>query len=426
MTGAPGRHPAWWAHALVLAVAGFVVAFGAWARWATLDEVTRADGRVVPSRHVQVIQNLEGGIVADLAVREGQVVESGQILARLENTTAVADLREGRSRYLSLLGGIARLQAESEARAPVFPGQLQREAPEVVAAELALFRSRSAQRESEVEVLRRQIEQKEQEAGELTAKGRKLEASLGLAREELAVHERAEGQGAAAHVDVLRLRRQVNEVDGELEETRLAVGRARTAAREFRARLEERTHRFRSEAQAELTQRQAQVASLSATLSGAGARVTRTDLRAPVRGTVKRLLTTTVGAVVKPGETIAELVPSDDTLLVEAAVRPQDVAFIRPGQPATVKITAYEYSVYGGLAGAVEHISADTITDERGQAFFRVRVRTEQTHLLKDGQRLPIIPGMTATADIITGRKTVADYLLGPILRVGERALRER
>ena len=420
-----GRPP-WWAHAIVVAVALFAVAFAAWARWAELDEVTRAEGRVVPSRHVQVIQNLEGGIVAEIAVREGQMVEPGALLVRLENTTAVADFREGRARIQSLQGGIARLEAEAQGRAPAFPAGLSREAGDVVDTESALYRSRAAQRDSEIEVLRRQIEQKEQEAQELAAKARKLEASLALAREELAVHERAEGQGASARVDVLRLRRQVNEIGGELEEARLAGARARTAAREYRDRMEERARRFRSEAQQELSQRRAQLSAASASAGGTGARVTRTDVRARLRGTVKRLLTTSVGGVVKPGETIMEIVPADDTLLVEASVRPADVAFIRPGQPALVRLSAYEYTVYGGLSGVVEHLSADTIADERGLSAYRVHVRTARAHLEHAGTSLPILPGMTAGVDIVTGRKTVLAYLVTPVLRLKERALRER
>lgn len=421
-----GAGPGWRAHALTLAVAGCVAAFVLWARWAELDEVSRAEGRVVPSRHVQVVQNLEGGILAELPVREGQLVEPGQLLARLENTSAVADFREGRARIRSLQGGIARLEAESQGRAPAFAPALGREAPDVVTGETALFRSRASQRESELEVLRRQIEQKDQEASELAAKARKLEAALGLAREELAVHERAEGQGAASRVDVLRLRRQVTELGGELEEARLAGGRARTAGREYRERLEERGRRFRSDAHLELTQRQAQLAAALANAGGTGARVTRTDVRARLRGTVKRLLTTTVGAVIKPGDTMMEIVPADDTLLVEASVRPADVAFVRPGQPALVKLTAYEYAIYGGLPGVVEHVSADTIPDAQGRAGYRVNVRTIQAHLAHGGQRLPILPGMTATVDVVTGRKTVLQYLMTPILRVEERALRER
>jgi adhesin transport system membrane fusion protein len=227
-------------------------------------------------------------------------------------------------------------------------------------------------------------------------------------------------------VELLQLEREVNDLAGELESTRLAVPRIEAALQEAERRIDERRLNFRAEAQRELTAVQAEATALAEAITAAADQVKRTAVRSPVRGTIKRLLVTTVGGVVQPGEDLVEIVPLEDSLLVEAQVRPADIAFLHPGQPAKVKVTAYDFSIYGGLDGVVEEISADTITDDRGESFYRIRVRTAENALEHNGRTLPIIPGMTTQVDILTGEKTVMDYLLKPILKAKERALRER
>jgi adhesin transport system membrane fusion protein len=227
-------------------------------------------------------------------------------------------------------------------------------------------------------------------------------------------------------IELLQLERQVNDLAGELDSTRLAVPRIESALEEAERRIEERGLSFRAEAQRELNAVQAEATALAEAITASADQVKRTEVRSPVRGTIKRLLVTTVGGVVQPGEDLVEIVPLEDTLLVEAQVRPADIAFLHPGQLAKVKVTAYDFSIYGGLDGVVEDISADTITDERGESFYRIRVRTDDNALEHNGETLPIIPGMTTQVDILTGEKTVMDYLLKPILKAKERALRER
>ncbi len=429
ITGRAGAHlrgPRSFAHILLAVVAAlFVLAF-TWASHASLDEVTRGEGRVIPSRHVQIVQNLEGGIVADLLVREGEIVEPGQTLLRIHNVRAASELQEGRKRYLALLGSLARLRAEVGGTEISFPSEVLDDAPEVAQNERALFDARKLALETELEILESQAEQREQELAELRTRLAQLEQSYEIAAEELSITAPLAAQRVVSKVEFLRLRRQVNDLEGELETTRLMIPRIQSALHEARRRVHERSLSFRAEAQRELNTLQAELAAIKERVAESEDRVTRTGVRSPVRGTIKRMLVNTVGGVIQPGEDLVEIVPLEDTLLVETKVRPADIAFLHPGLPAVVKITAYDFSIYGGLDAVVEEISADTITDERGESFYRVRVRTDDNVLENGGEILPIIPGMTTQVDILTGEKTVLDYLLKPILRAKEVALRER
>jgi membrane fusion protein, adhesin transport system len=421
------QRPRIFAHILLLVIASFFGIAFAWASWASLDEVTRGDGRVIPSSQVQVVQNLEGGIVAAMLVREGEIVERGQVLLRIDNVRAASDFRESRKRYLALLGSLARLRAEVMGSEQIaFADEVLSEAGEVVSNETALFQARKVALRNEVSVLESQVEQREQELAELRSRQAQLERSLALAREELAMTEPLAARGVVSRVEALRLRRQVNDLEGELEAVRLSVPRIESARREGLQRIDERTSAFHATSQRELTAVQAEVEALRETITAEEDRVQRTEVRSPVRGTVQQVMVHTVGGVVQPGADLIEIVPLEDTLLVEARVRPADIAFLRPGLPAVVKITAYDFAIYGGLAATVEDISADTIVDERGERFYRIRVRTEEAVLERAGEPLPIIPGMTAQVDILTGEKTVLDYLLKPILRARDHALRER
>jgi membrane fusion protein, adhesin transport system len=424
--GADLHAPRGFAHLLLFAVVAFFVVFFAWASWAELEEVTRGDGKVIPSSQVQVVQNLEGGIVAEIPAREGAIVQRGEVLVRIDNVRAASELRESRQRYLSLQGALSRLRAEVGDVPLAFAPEVMAEAPDVAQSESALYRARREALLSELEVLRSQAAQREQERTELATRLDQLERSHALAREELAITEPLATSRVVSRVQLLRLQREVNDLAGELEATRLAMPRIEAALREATRRIEERQLSFRAEAQRELTAVQAEAAALQEEITAEADMVSRTEVRSPVRGTVKQLFVNTVGGVIQPGADLVEIVPLEDNLLVEAKVRPADIAFLRPGQPAVVKITAYDFAIYGGLDALVEDISADTITDERGESFYRVRVRTDESALHEAGEPLPIIPGMTTQVDILTGQKTVLDYLLRPILSAKERALRER
>jgi len=416
------------AYLLLFIIALFFIVFLWWANWATLDEVTRGDGKVIPSSQIQVVQNLEGGIIAGISVREGEVVNKGQILVRIDQTQAAAGYRESRAKYLSLLAAVARLKAEVDGTEVAFPGQVLDDVPDVAADELALFASRRLGLKTDLAILRRQEDQRRQELVELRGRLVRLKESYQLVTEELKIIEPLVANGVVSKVELLRLRREANDIKGDREATRLAIPRASAARHEATQRIEERKISLRTESLRELNQKSAELAVVAETITSGKDRALRADVRSPVHGTVKQILVSTVGGVIRPGQELVEIVPLEDTLLIEARIRPADIAFLRPGQDATVKITAYDFSIYGGLKAKVEHISADTIEDEqqKGETFYRIRLRTDRSYLGTEQDPLPIIPGMTASVDILTGEKTVLDYLLKPVLKVRERALRER
>lgn len=410
----------------ILSVAFFVV-MGVWAHYAVLDEVTRGEGTIVPSSRTQVIQNLEGGILAEILVHEGDIVEAGDVLVRVQNTVAQASLQDARAQYLTLRATEARLIAELEGADEIeFPEDVVEEAPVVVADQQRLFEARRRQLEAQINVLEAQARQRKQEVAEMNSRRQQLEQSLALARDELAITAPLVQKGVMPRIDLIRIERQVADLEGEIRTIRTAIPRLQAAEQEAAQRIEEMKLTTRTEASNELNKTRAELKSISQSLFAGQDRVTRTAVVSPVRGTVKDLKINTVGGVIQPGEDIMEIVPLDDTLIVEVRIRPADIAYLRPDQKAIVKISAYDFSIYGGLTAKLERISADTIRDEEGESFYHVYLRTEENALHHRGEVLPIIPGMTVTAEILTGQKSVLDYLLKPILKAKDTALRER
>jgi len=371
---------------IIWLVAAFLAVFFAWAWFFEIDEVSSGTGKVIPSSREQVIQSLEGGILSKLNVREGQLVEKGQVLARLDPTRGESSVEETAARYRAALAASARLQAEVEGRSGiVFPSELDKW-PQLKASETALFQSRRAGLNETVSGLNR---------------------ALTLARRELGITQSLMSSGAASNVEMIRLQRQVADLELKLSEARSG---------------------YMVKSREDLTKADADVKSLQSVVRGREDTLERTTLTAPVRGIVKSLDVTTIGGVIAPGGSVMTLVPMGDQLLVETRVSPRDIAFIHPGQSALVKVTAYDYSIYGGLEGKVETIAPDTLRDEVKPeiVYYRVLVRTNSDALVdKAGRRLPITPGMVTTADIRTGRKTVWDYLTKPLNKARE-ALRER
>jgi adhesin transport system membrane fusion protein len=419
-----GAHPA--ANALFWAMVAFAATFLLWASIAELDEVTSGMGQVIPSGKVQVVQNLEGGIIKGIRVRQGDIVEPGQILVDIDDTGFASSFEEKRKRYYTLQAKTARLEAEISGEKPVFPQETVVETPQIVEEANNLYLSRLGEFRSAKEILQRQVEQRAQELEEAKTKRAQAARSWELAQKEYDMAVPLQRDGVISEVELLRLERDVNTQLGEKDAARLTVPRTEAALREAQSRLKETTLRFQNEARQELADARDELARLSEILKAEADRVDRTSVRAPVRAEVKQVLVNTVGGVVQPGMDLVELVPLDDTLLVEAKIRPQDIAFVRPGQKSIVKITAYDFSIYGGLPGQLEQISPDTITDDEGEAFYKIRVRTEKNYLGEGKKKLPIISGMIATVDILTGKKTVLDYLLKPLRKAREKALRER
>jgi len=410
----------------VLSVAFFAV-MGVWAHYAVLDEVTRGEGTIVPSSRTQVIQNLEGGILAEILVHEGDIVQAGDVLVRIENTVAQANLEDARSQYLSLQATEARLMAELEGEETVaFPAGVLEEAPIVAADQQRLFNARRRQLEAQINVLQSQAVQRKQEVAEMNSRRQQLQQSLGLARDELAIMAPLVQKGVMPRIELIRIERQVADLEGEIRTIGAALPRLQSAQQEANERIEEMKLTAQTEASDELNKTRAERKSIEQSLFAGQDRVTRTAVTSPVRGTVKDMKINTVGGVIQPGEDIMEIVPLDDSLIVEARVRPADIAYLRPDQKAVIKVSAYDFSIYGGLTAKLVRISADTIRDEEGESFYHVYLRTEENALHHRGETLPIIPGMTVTAEILTGEKSVLDYLLKPILKAKDSALRER
>lgn len=397
-----------------------------WAHFAVIDEVTRGDGKAIPSSRLQKIQNLEGGIVAELFVREGQVVNIGDPLLRLDDTRFASNVGETEADRLALLLRVERLSAEVEERDLEFPFKVVEAAPRLAASEQALFESRQQQLRNEVAGLEEQLVQRRQELREFASKQSQFSNSLKLLRQEIRMSEPLVAQGAISRVEVLRLKRAEVESRGQLDATTLAMPRAEAAIKEVERKIDETRGRFRSEALTELNVARTDLSKIQSSGKALEDRVSRTLVTSPVRGIVKQLLVNTIGGVIQPGSDLVEIVPLDDSLLVEARIRPQDIAFLHPGQAAVVKFSAYDYTIYGGLQAKLEQIGADTVTDDDGNSFYVIKLRTDKSHLGSEAHPLLIIPGMVASVDIITGKKSVLSYLLKPIIRARAEALRER
>jgi adhesin transport system membrane fusion protein len=417
-------------HYILWATVAFLVIGVIWASLAIVDEVTVAEGKVIPSSQVQIVQNLEGGIVSEILVKVGQVVQKDQAIMRIDDTRFTASSHEGRAKDQALIARICRLSAEANNTSFVAPAQLQKDNPQLLAEEKSLFESRQRELQANIAVLNRQAEQRRQEFTEKQSRETQVQQSYNLVAQELAMTRPLVPQGAASEVDVLRLERQANDLKGELTATRLALPRLEAAYREVRQKIEEATAHFRADAMKDLNLARAEQTALSAANTALEDRVSRTLVRAPLDGIVKRIKVNTVGGVVQPGSDLLEIVPLDDTLLIEARVRPSDIAFLHPGQEAMVKLSAYDFSIYGGFPATLEHISADTIMPERPgekqESYYQIRVRTRQNHPSGKAEAVTILPGMVATVDIKTGQKTILHYLMKPIIKTKETAFRER
>lgn len=414
-------------HLLLTMVAAFVALFILWASFATLDEVTRGNGKVIPSSEIQKLQSLEGGIVDAFLVKEGDEVKAGQVLMRLRDVQASSDFEANNKRYLGLLAKVERLKAEAEGRdVPAFSDEVMKGAPASVQEELEAFKANATSRQSQKLVLDQQLAQRSQEVTGLETRGHDLREVLRLSVEERDMIAPLVERGSAPKVEMLQLERGIKEKQTELNGVLASLKQAQSAVDEAKARIAELQNTAKAQAQTELSATMIEMNTVKETLSGLKDRKVRTEIRSPVDGTIKDILINTVGGVVQPGQDIIEIVPRDDQLIIEAQVRPKDIAFLHPGQKAMVKITAYDFSIYGGLKAELIDISADTLSNERGETFYRIRVRTNETALKRKGEVLSIIPGMVASVDILTGKKTVMEYILKPLIKTVDNAMHER
>ncbi len=422
----------------------FFIAAAAWSSWAQIDKVTVGQGKVVPSSQVQIVQNLEGGLVKEILVREGQQVRKGQQLLLIDDTRFRSDYREREQQVANLRASVYQLSASIDSVAIntvfdeknwqqnviikdkqlVFPDDFAQQRPELVARQNVQYQLDLNNLSNKISQIDQQVKQKQQELLETRARVDNLKASYSFARRELEITEPLAKDGVVPQIDLLKLQRQANDTRRELTSSELKIPQLVSTIREAMLNRIEAAQKFRSEQQEKLNQVQDKLSSLTESAVGLEDRVNRTVVLSPVTGTVKTLNINTVGGVIQPGMDIVEIVPSEDTLLVEAKIAPQDIAFLRPNLPAIVKFSAYNFTKYGGLSGTLEHISADTSQDDEGNSYYLVRVRTQDTTLNHDSS-LPIISGMTASVDIITGKRTVMEYLMTPILSAKQNALKE-
>ncbi|RTR06414.1 HlyD family type I secretion periplasmic adaptor subunit [Halomonas nitroreducens] len=407
-------------YVVLLAVAALIV----WSAFAAIDEVTRGVGRVIPSSQLQKVQSFDGGVVQEILVAEGDRVAAGQLLMRIDPTRFLATFRENRAKAQTLEVRAARLKAlvtESEFSPST---SLREAAPGLVARERELYESSLEALAEQQSILEERLAQRRAELDEARSRRDTAARDLGMASRELNLTRPLLDSGAVSEVEVLRLQREVSKASGERNQAAAQVERLEAAIEEAQAQLREVTLEARNEWRNELSRTLGDLAALDESSTGLEDRVRLAEIRSPVDGVVQRLGITTLGGVVQPGQEVVDIVPTDDALLVEARIAPQDIAFLRPGQPATIKLTAYDFAIYGGLEAELDHISADTITDDEGNTFYLVRVRTREGG--NEHAALDVIPGMTAQVDILTGKRTVMQYLLKPVLRAWDNAMGER
>ncbi len=411
------------ARMLLLVFWGTLVAALLWAGFTEVDEVTRGEGRVIPSKQLQVLQSLDGGVVSEILVKEGDVVEPGQVLVNIDPTRFDASVQENKAQYLSLLTRSARLRALADDAPFVPPPEALAETPRTVEAEELAYKASRSTLEAQLAVAEQQLAQRRQELTEAQARRAQAAKAHQLTAQELAYTKPLLASGAVSEVDVLRLERDTSRYLGEREVAAAQIAKAQSAMSESSRKIQEITLQFRSEVRKELSETMARLNMSSAGGVGLADKVEKSVLRSPVKGTVKRLYVNTVGGVVQPGKDVVEVVPMEESLQLDARVLAKDIAFLRPGDRAVIKFTAYDFAIYGGLDAKVEVIGADSVTDDRGNTFYMVRLRTARSQL---GQGLPIIPGMVAEVNILTGHKSILSYLLKPVLRARQAAFTER
>jgi adhesin transport system membrane fusion protein len=415
---------------MILSLAALLCSLSAWAAVTEVQEVTRGNGRVIPSSRMQVVQSSEAGVVRDIPVTVGQRVKRGDLLLRLDDTPNASKAGEVEAQSRALRAQIVRLELEQSGNQQdqyVCPMDIQRAAPEVCSNEVRLIGIRRDNLQKQIDVLKQRVEQRQRELNETKTNITRFSEGLKLAERELSILAPMASRNLVAQTELIRAQRGVVELQGQLSSAEQTQARLEAALEEANLQVEQQILQFRREAAGELTTRRAELSVLQETLRGAEERVRRTDIRAPVDGIVNALAITTLGAFVNPGDRLLEIVPVEDKLLVEARVNPTDIAFITPGQRALVKVTAFDFYQYGGLTGVVEQISADSIYDSNlKETYYSVIIKTDESQLMFKNKPYSIIPGMTCDVEIITGQKSVLDYLLKPIRRAQHEALSER
>uniref|UniRef100_A0A486XQE5 Membrane fusion protein (MFP) family protein n=1 Tax=Rheinheimera sp. BAL341 TaxID=1708203 RepID=A0A486XQE5_9GAMM len=411
------------AQGLLYTLSAVVLILLIWAAFAPLDEIARGEGKVVPSQQLQTIQSLDGGLVTDILVKEGQIINEGDTILKVDATRFSANLAESRTQFIALSAEVERLTALIQERKPEFPSELVSEAPDRIQHERYMYQTSKAELDELRAMQRQQQQQKQQDLNEALAAQKQYEQTLRLTEQELAVTRPLLDTGAVSNIDILRLERSLATARGEANRASAVVAKAQSSVLEAENKLSEIRLNMLNKWQTQLSDSKTKLAGLAESLTGLSDKVMRSDVKSPISGTVQRLHINTVGGVLTPGKDIVDLVPLNDLLVIEAKLSPKDIAFVQMGQSAIIKFTAYDFSVFGALKASVTHISADTITDEKDNTFYVVRLTTKSR--FRDGS-LNILPGMTVQVDILTGKKTVLSYISKPITKATSNALTER
>ena len=397
-----------------------------WASLAEIDEIARGEGEIIPSGENQMIQNLEGGIVKEILVKEGEHVEVGQLLVKIDNQKSESTFSSNEIKADALEARIIRLRAEASGKKFDVTVSVRQRMPLLIANEKSLYETNLQQLTSRLNALKEQLTQRRQELSEARTRKAHLKSSLEMITKEIRMTKPMVAKGVRSKVEFLKLQREANEIEERYNAAHLSIPRLKSAIKEVKSKINESNFLFQSEAKEEMNEAVAELRGIRANSTALQDQVTRTLVRSPMKGIVQTLFVHTVGGVIKPGADIVEVVPSDQTLLVEVKIKPSDIAFIFYGQKAVVKFSAYDFSIYGGLDGEVVHISADTLTDQKENTFYTIRIKTHKNYLGNETKPLKIIPGMTVNVDIITGKKSVMDYILKPILKTKQYSFTER
>jgi len=426
---APERPPRSWALVVVL-ICAFLAAAITWASFTELDELSRAQGKVIPSGKTQIIQSAEPGVVDDILVREGEQVKAGQLLVKLNDTNTSSSQGEVQAKVTALKAQVARLQDEvtgDTAHRFTCPADVQQAAPEVCTSELSLQLARWQTLQQGEQVLQARVEQRQRELNQALADKDRLSQTADLANQKLALLKPMADKKLVSQTEYITAQQAVADSGGQLVAIVQSIAKGEAALQESQLQVQQAELQFRQDAQTDLTGKLAELASAEETLRGASDRVSRTDIKSPVNGIVNSLAVNTIGGFVNAGEKLLEVVPVQEKLLIEARLAPSDVAFILPGQEANIKFTAYDFSIFGGLKGKVQNVSADSIVDPNTrEAYYVVLIETDSSSLTYRGRQLPIMPGMVASVEILTGHKTVLQYLLKPINKTKDEAFHER
>lgn len=406
-----------------------------WASFSEIDEIARGQGKVIPAKKIQTIQNLDGGIVSEILIEEGEHVKKDQALMKIDTIRFAASLEENQENYLSLIAKSTRLRNElkytpkKSSKKLKFPKELYTAKSDYMSIEDKLYKHRIQEYENSLKTLQYQLYQKKQELNELYAKEKQLQRSVVLLDEQLRTIEKLTNSGSKSKMDLLEIKSKYNDLKGELEATTLSIPRVKLSIAEANSKIKERTSNFRSEASQGLQETESEIKRIKARLVSDNDKLNKTIVRSPVDGIIKVININTIGGVVKSGADLIEIVPDSNILLIETKIDPKDIAFINPTLKAVVKLTAYDFSIYGALEGKIVEISADSIEDEKSKenkSYYKVTIKTNKNYLERDGKKLPIIPGMIASVDIVTGKKSILDFILKPILKTKQNALHER